>query len=149
MLPLIASILIFSGVILYVVLLFLAFFKKGNRGQKKVNNITDNIANLSFSGVPETAFPKQASNEVAQYYDSGTVRSTAQSILTILSTMESIGLEDLIAKLSDRSKNYVTDALKNLEREGLIKINAGIIMLTDKASKTLLSLSEKTVEKEV
>ncbi|MCX8188784.1 MAG: hypothetical protein N3F64_03665 [Nitrososphaeria archaeon] len=147
-LPIISSILIFSGIILYVVLLLQAFLRKGNRGSKKVNNVTENIAPLSFKGVPETAFQTQSSNEVTQYYSGGTVRSTAQSILTILSTMESIGLEDLIAKLSDRSKNYVTDALRNLEREGLIEINAGIIMLTDKASKTLLSLSEKKVEKE-
>lgn len=98
--------------------------------------------------MPETAYQTQNLGETPQTYDAGTIQSTAQSIVTILSTMESIGFEDLVARLSDRSKNYVTEALKSLEKNGLIKINAGIIMLTDKASKTLLSLSEKKVEKE-
>ncbi|MEM1985971.1 MAG: hypothetical protein QXK55_07860 [Nitrososphaeria archaeon] len=147
-LPLISSILIFSGIILYVILMLMAFLRKKGINPKNIDKIPENIAPLSFQGVPETAYPTQNLGETSQTYGSGTIQSTAQSILTILSTMESIGFEDLVARLSDRSKNYVTEALKSLEKNGLIKINAGIIMLTDKASKTLLSLSEKKVEKE-
>ncbi|MEM4141294.1 MAG: hypothetical protein QXG36_09340 [Nitrososphaeria archaeon] len=139
-LPLISSILIFSGIILYVILMLMAFLRKKGINPKNIDKIPENIAPLSFQGVPETAYPTQNLGETSQTYGSGTIQSTAQSILTILSTMESIGFEDLVARLSDRSKN--------LEKNGLIKINAGIIMLTDKASKTLLSLSEKKVEKE-
>lgn len=147
--PLISSILIFSGIILYVSLLLLAFLKRGK--VNRVQNIQENIvAPLSFKGVPENQFTSSGSAEVASTgFVAGTVQTTAQSILTILSKLETISLDELIATLNDRSKNYVTDALKNLENEGLIEINAGIVMLTDKAAKHLLSLSEKRFDKGV
>jgi Mn-dependent DtxR family transcriptional regulator len=44
-------------------------------------------------------------------------------------------------------KDFIVEALKRLEREGLIEVNAGMIQLTDKAAKNLLSLSEKRMEK--
>lgn len=78
---------------------------------------------------------------------SDTAHSTSQSILNILSTLEAVSIEDLMAKLSDRSKDFIVEALKRLEREGLIEVNAGMIQLTDKAAKNLLSLSEKRMEK--
>jgi Mn-dependent DtxR family transcriptional regulator len=61
--------------------------------------------------------------------------------------LETVSIEDLMAKLSDRSKDFIVEALKRLEREGLIEVNAGMIQLTDKAAKNLLSLSEKRMEK--
>jgi len=61
--------------------------------------------------------------------------------------LEAVSIEDLMAKLSDRSKDFIVEALKRLEREGLIEVNAGMIQLTDKAAKNLLSLSEKRMEK--
>jgi len=146
--PLISSILIFSGVLLYVSLLLKAFLKK-KEGQR-VQNIQENYMQpLSFKGVPDTNFSHSGAFDKASTGYRDTTHSTSQSILNILSTLEAVSIEDLMAKLSDRSKDFIVEALKSLEREGLIEVNAGMIILTDKAAKNILSLSEKRLEKGV
>ncbi|MET1101021.1 MAG: hypothetical protein ABWW69_00870 [Pyrodictiaceae archaeon] len=71
-----------------------------------------------------------------------------ERIVERLSKIQSIPIEDLLTSISNADRDTIISMLRELEKEGFIRIEGGLILLSERGEKLLARLREKYIREE-